>query len=154
MEAKEKNVKIVQKTERYYEADDVAKIAGDLIPQYHQHLQNVPILYYFDTGRMKDAATMAKRSEKEIFISGYKFAVQVSKRQWDELNDKQKVALVDHELCHAYVSPEGDLEIIDHDIEEFSVIVNRHGIWNDRLKHFAPIASEQLEIFAQKAKAA
>ncbi len=153
-ESEPTRAQMVQQTERYYEADDVANIAADLIPQFHKRLENVPIVYFFDTGKMREAATMSKRSDKEIFISGYKFAMQVSKANWLSLSDAQKIALVDHELCHAYVDPEGKLEIIDHDIEEFSIIVKRHGIWSKALEHFAPVASEQLELFVQAKKAA
>ncbi len=148
------HAKKVQQTERYYEADDVAKIAAELIPQFHQHLQNVPIIYFFDAGKMKEHATMSKRSDKEIFISGYKFAMQVSKAKWMDLNVTQRIALVDHELCHAFVNADGDLQIIDHDIEEFSVIVKRHGIWNKMLEHFAPVVSEQLDLFITSKRAA
>ncbi len=153
MSEKDKKATMLQKTDRYYEAHDVGEIAKDLIPQFHQHLQNVPILYFFDGGKMKEAATMSKRSDKEIFISGYKFIMQVNKAQWSDLQEDQRIALVDHELQHAYVSPDGEISIIDHDIEEFTAIIKRRGIWNKRLSQFSMEVSEQLDAFKDTAKA-
>lgn len=54
------------------------------------------------------------------------------------LTDAQRLALVDHELCHCAVY-EGNLKMRAHSIEEFSAIINRHGLWKPDLEWFAEV---------------
>lgn len=54
------------------------------------------------------------------------------------LSDAQRVALVDHELCHCAVH-EGNLKMRAHSIEEFSAIVRRHGLWKPDVEWFAEV---------------
>ena len=44
------------------------------------------------------------------------------------LDEKQKQALVDHELCHCGLLA-GKPAMRDHDINEFACILERHGVW-------------------------
>lgn len=55
------------------------------------------------------------------------FLIEFDGLAWDRLTPPQKLYLVDHELCHAYV--DGDkLRLLPHDLEEFGGCVVRHGI--------------------------
>jgi hypothetical protein len=45
---------------------------------------------------------------------------------WEHASTEQRVALIDHELCH--VSPD-NWSIMGHDLEEFVSVVRRHGLW-------------------------
>ena len=131
---------------RFFDAPTVEEIAKTLIGQYHSHLQNVPIMYLFNA-KMRDWASMSKRSNKEQFISGYKFVLEVNHKKWAEMSEKERTALVDHELCHAGIDLEsGDPVIIDHDVEEFAVIVKRHGLWRDTVKHFGYACNERIQL--------
>ena len=131
---------------KYFDAPAVEEIAKDLIPKHHSHLKDQPILYLF-VRSMSDWARMCLRSEKEQFISGYHFLMEVNHKKWAELSDKQRLALVDHELCHAGIDSEsGEPMIIEHDVEEFGEIVKRHGLWQDDVKHFGYICREQCEL--------
>ena len=65
------------------------------------------------------------------------------------LHDRQKEALVDHELCHAAQALDSDGEpkmdeknrpvwrVRKHDIEEFKAVVQRHGCYKHDLEAFA-----------------
>lgn len=66
------------------------------------------------------------------------------------MSDEQRRALLDHELCHAEVKlddrtsePVHDergrkvYRMRKHDIEEFSAVVERNGIYKRDLEHFA-----------------
>ena len=131
---------------KYFDAPAVEEIAKDLIPKHHSHLKNQPIMFLF-VRYMSDWARMNLRSEKERFISGYHFLMEVNHKKWAELSDKQRIALVDHELCHAGIDGKsGDPMLIDHDVEEFGEIVKRHGLWRDDVKHFGYICHEQCEL--------
>ena len=82
---------------------------------------------------------------------GHDFIIILNYEFWHDAKttDKQRLALMDHELCHAAVQTdkEGD-EISDtkgryvyrcrkHDIEEFREIVERHGLYKSDLQAFA-----------------
>ena len=69
----------------------------------------------------------------EVGSDGPLFVVEISADTWAHLTDDQRVALVDHELCHLKVDRGDDgelvLKIAGHDVE-----------------HFAKLAAEQLEL--------
>lgn len=135
---------------KFFDAEAVEDIAKDLINQFHVQLKDKPILYLFNDGNMNDWATMSKRNEREQFISGYLFVMEVNYKNWQVMTDEQRVALVDHELCHASIE-DGKPVIIDHDVEEFVVIVGRHGMWRENVRQFAHICADQLSLTFKKA---
>lgn len=79
------------------------------------------------------------------------FVILLNREVWEDIDftEKKKLALLDHELCHAARSVDSDGEPrIDtkgrpvwrtrgHDIEEFREIVDRHGCWKGDLEKFA-----------------
>jgi len=80
----------------------------------------------------------------------FDFVVVLNKEYWDAFSEEQRLALVDHELCHAAASLDeqtGDQKedergrkvwrIRKHDIEEFREIVERHGCYKSDLEQFA-----------------
>ncbi|MFH0989913.1 MAG: putative metallopeptidase [bacterium] len=139
---------------RYFEAQAVAEIAQVLIKEHHQHLNDIPIFYLFNDGKMQEWASMSKKSKKDEFITGYQFVMEVSYKQWIVLTDKERIALVDHELCHASLDDKGNPVILDHDIEEFAAIVSRHGLWRESVRKFGYVCADQLNIDFNKANAA
>lgn len=150
---------MAQEAVEYTPAPEVEAIAQQLIPRYHPHLlEGVRIDYCF-------VSRTPRTSNKEVWGSCRKvtglhahlagdgsgddspfFAVTISRPVWDALNERQRVALVDHELCHAAVEePDGGdddapeppkLSIRPHDLEEFAEIVRRHGLWREDVQAF------------------
>lgn len=83
------------------------------------------------------------------------FVLEVARDTWEPLSHRQRVALIDHELAHmgVKVDPEtGEfkLVLIPHDLEEFTEIVRRHGLWRDEVKNLVEAAEghEQLSFLA------
>ena len=87
------------------------------------------------------------------------FVITMSKDVWELLPHEKKVALVDHEISHAGASvkqakDEADsdvdaeieqdnpvkLSIKPHDLEEFSDVVRRHGLWREDIQEFVDAA--------------
>lgn len=151
---------------RYSPAPEVAKIAADLIPVFHAHLvENIRIDYVFTDkitkkGNKEVWGTMRKISALNAYLASDDnskkhgvtesfFVMVISEPIWNKLNDKQKRALVDHELCHAKVDvdEEGNykLKIVPHDMEEFTEIVKRHGLWAEDVTEIAKVISELQE---------
>ncbi len=156
---------------KYYEAPEVESIANELIAKYHQHLIDfsVKIRYVFvdKTPKSKGKETWGtcrKVSGLNAFLEGVAtdgsdpfFVITISEPVWDVLPDDKRIALVDHELCHAWAEAkqqkddaddDSDLEtdnpvklsVKTHDLEEFSCIVRRHGLWREEIEDFVDAA--------------
>lgn len=69
------------------------------------------------------------------------FVIEIALDFWERFDNHQRVALVDHELCHCVTDYDKDgllvLKILGHDLEEFRGVVERHGLWQPDLEEFA-----------------
>jgi predicted metallopeptidase len=150
----------------YRPAPEVKEIAEDLIQKYHQHLLDfsVKLEYVFVDKTPKSKGrevwgTCRKVSSLNAFLANAQegtdpfFVIVISEPIWDILPPSSKVALVDHELCHAWAEAsqkeETDgsedvvkLSIRPHDLEEFACIVRRHGLWREDVEAFVKAAEK------------
>lgn len=149
-------------------ADEVRSIAHDLIPEHHRRLEDAPITYVFtDIKSGKGCQTWGKTTKvtgKAAFLAspvpsmqgtphdpqvGF-LTIEIDDMTWAALNDRERPALVDHELSHCGWEPDdtGIMKpvVVPHDVEEFTDVVARHGLWYTRLFDFAQTAREQLTI--------
>lgn len=155
---------------KYFNAPAVEEIANDLIEKYHQHIIDfsVRIRYVFvDTTPVSKGkevwGTCRKVTGLNAFLEDGKqdgepfFVITISKDVWDVLPQDKQIALVDHELCHVSAEAkqqkdeaDGDsdletdnpvkLSVKPHDLEEFSCIVRRHGMWREDIQDFVEAA--------------
>jgi predicted metallopeptidase len=83
------------------------------------------------------------------------FVIEVAADTWEQLRPEQRIALVDHELCHCKVAhDENDqlqLGTRGHDVEEFAAIIDRHGLWKPDVAQFASRIAEQLALAVEEA---
>ena len=136
----------------YSTAGDVEAIAHDLIRRHYPRLTTVAIAYVFrDPGATRDGVTVRAKARKISGLNAWLahrprplvtdalfddddsvgpfFVLEVAGDVWPLLNDGQRRALVDHHLCH--MGGTGfEIFIRPHDLEEFTVIVERHGLHN------------------------
>ena len=91
-----------------------------------------------------------KASDLQRELIDYDFVIVLNKEFWKdpEFSREKKLALLDHELCHAARAVDSDgAPMIDsknrpvwrvrgHDVEEFEEIVARHGVWKRDLERF------------------
>ena len=141
-------------------AEEVEKIAKKLLPKYHSHLVNAKIAYLFINKAMKSkgvevVATAAKISKKQHALCGYHFLITTAYPTWNELSDKQKLAVVDHELEHCFVEDdektgEPKYSILPHDVEEFGSIIKRHGLYTTNLVRIGRVVEDALECLEKK----
>jgi hypothetical protein len=155
---------------KYFDAPEVRVIAEELIEKYHQHIIDfsVKIRYVFvdktPNSKGKEVwGTCRKVSGLNAYLEGESpdgdafFVITISKDIWDILPQDKRIALVDHELCHAMAGAkqqkddsdsDDDLEtdnpiklsVKPHDLEEFSCIVRRHGLWREDIEDFVNAA--------------
>lgn len=142
----------------YSVAQEAQIIGAELIEKYHQHLALVRIEYIFNDQVLKEKGKeMLGRAKKKSGLDAYLagndtaeepqpfFVIEISKPAWDLLNQKQKRALVDHELCHCLWDVEKGIYMRTHDVEEFSEIIKRHGLWQPDVELFATIAAKHVK---------
>jgi hypothetical protein len=129
-----------------------------LIEKHHEHLTNARIALAWNLTWQPDVdgrCTLGKckrASDLDRELAPYDFVIMLRHEFFEsaEVTDAQRLALIDHELCHAEVALEdgGDEPKVDtkgrtvyrirkHDLEEFSSVVARHGIWRRDIEDFA-----------------
>lgn len=157
----------------YKPAPEVAQIAHQLITRvtHHQELVNSHIEFVFIKeapkskgrkvlGRARKVSGLhawmsnpeqAHRPETQGFTEPWPFfIIEISHDTWRELDDSQRVALVDHELSHCSYDTDDDgnpvLAIRHHDVEEFIGVISRNGLWKQDVQQLGVVASEQLSL--------
>ncbi len=147
-----------------YELIDPTSVAGHpmyvllntLVSTHHGEIAGARIALAWCTSWNPDAdgrVTLGKcrrASELDRELAAFDFIILLRRSFWldQRVTDAQRAALLDHELCHAAVKHGNDGEpardsrdrVIyrtrKHDIEEFSQIVERHGLWTSDLERF------------------
>lgn len=145
------------------EAPEVKEIADALIPEHHQRIE-----LYMDDIRYIFRDKAAKSNGHTVFGKAHKvggmacylmhsvtgdvnkygdqppscFVIEIAEPVWENMTQRQRVALVDHELEHLDAvmnerTGEMSLVLKPHDVEEFRSIVARHGAWHPPLTEFA-----------------
>lgn len=152
----------------YNQAPAVANIAAQLIKEHHKHLIGQRIEYVFRDKAQKTKGKIVLGMARLIsglnaFLSTDEdaeepgepyFVMEIAYDTWKELEGEQRLALVDHELCHFWCEDVVDektgeegtrLAILPHDVEEFANIIQRHGLWKPDVEHFGRIAAEKVQ---------
>jgi len=125
------------KNEKYWEAVEAKEIANYLINEGNFNFpRNTPILYLFvDKAKFWGKCQMV--SGVHHIASGYVYIIQFNYEIWQKLNEVQREALVFHELEHiGYESEKDKYYIEEHDVEEFSRVVHKYGLWRDEVRKF------------------
>ncbi|HHV63841.1 MAG TPA: hypothetical protein GXX46_02005 [Peptococcaceae bacterium] len=146
----------------FEKAPRVREIAEKLIDDHHPHLRDAKDLieYYIrDDGGVNWAGKCKKCSAFERFLTGKMFHIFVIAPAFEGWPMEKLRALIDHELCHiqrktgivvidpttgeitrkewaSKDDPENWL-IREHDVEEFSDVIYRHGLWDTGIEKFA-----------------
>lgn len=92
-----------------------------------------------------------KSSDLDRELMDFDFVIVLNREFWQEklVEDNQRRALLDHELCHGALKFDADGEPVEdererkvyrtkkHDVEEFTAIIERHGCYKRDLEQFA-----------------
>jgi DNA-binding FrmR family transcriptional regulator len=95
-------------------------------------------------------ATAEKVAQKHRTLSGYHFIITIAYPTWQELDDKIRLAVLDHELEHCFVEDdektgEPKYAVLPHDVEEFSTIIRRHGLYTSDLVRIGHVVQDALD---------
>lgn len=133
------------------------KMLDDLLIAHHEELLNARIALLWRTNWKPDAdgrltlGQCVKASDLHRELAPYDFAILLSRPFFEDplVSDTQRLALIDHELTHAapMVDESGEpvydargrqmWRLRKHDLEEFSCIAERYGIWKRDVEVFA-----------------
>jgi hypothetical protein len=149
----------------YWRAPEVERIARKLIGKHHEHLNRhdvrVRCLFRDPAARSKGKVVYGKARKVSGFTAylvGLEhndrldddgptdfFVIEIAYDPWQGLTERQREALVDHELCHLEVEIPDEakdrvLSLRGHDLEEFTEVVKRHGLWRPSVAAFTNVA--------------
>lgn len=76
------------------------------------------------------------------------FLIEIASVPWKEMSKDERIALLDHELCHCTVETHPKtgkvkLSMQPHDLEEFLEIYRRHGEWRPALQSIATMVRKR-----------
>ena len=124
-------------------AADVVNTMKDLIAKYHPHLatitDDIAVVFKEKASSSGDKVVAGKTAKASPIIAcladkPWKFVITLAADVWTELDDKQKLALLDHHLCGIKGSEDeqsGEMKFFlqPPDVEFYKEEVERHGLW-------------------------
>lgn len=139
------------------ESDSVYKLLDEVRDKWHEDLYGakIALAYRKRLKRDKDGILMLGRcikvSDLQKEFAPFDFIIILNREVWQDIgfDKKKKIALLDHEMCHATLSLNKELERTTdekgrtvyrtrkHDIEEFRSVVEHHGCYKADLVKFA-----------------
>jgi hypothetical protein len=135
------------------------RLMEEIREKHHPELReaNIALAWRLALKRDKDGHLIlgkcVKASDLNKEFAPYDFVILLNYEVWHdpEFDKPKKLALLDHELCHADVSLNKQFEKVrderdrlvwrlrKHDIEEFRAVVERHGCYKRDLEEFAKV---------------
>lgn len=141
------------------------KLMDELRKEHHDSIKEAKIILAYRKGWKSNVdghlilGKCVKASELQRELVDWDFVILLNFEVWNskEFTREKKLALLDHELCHAEpaLDKEGEPKvnaagkrvwrIRDHDIAEFSEIIARHGCYKKDLQQFAETIMKQAQ---------
>lgn len=157
----------------HYELIARDSVAGDLmyalldelVDQHHPDLRTARIAIAWQTAWKPDVdgrvtlGKLKRASDLDRELAAFDFVVLLHRAFWtdERVTDLQRRALLDHELHHAALKldPKGEpvedergrkvFRTRKHDVEEFTAIVQRYGLWTSELESLAKAFQRQAQ---------
>lgn len=139
-------VEKVKNLKKFIEDPDLIILANKVITENKlDYLNNVTIKYVLvDMYISKSSVGKCVRASKELkHFANIDYIIEISKDIYDLFDDKSREIVMYHLLLHILLTTnkEGDLttKIFDHDVKDFSSVINKYGI--DELKNIKTLVS-------------
>lgn len=148
----------------FWRAPEVEKLADELIVKHHAHLNRTDVtikcVFRDPPAKSRGKIVLGKAGKvggRSAYLVALEhaarvepgepvdfFVVEIAYEPWQGLTDRQRLALVDHELSHLDVELDdnGNRKLVTrgHDLEEFTEVVQRHGLWRPPVAEFTEVA--------------
>jgi len=140
----------------YYRSGEVEAVAAKLIDPKGRHaitfgsVRDFSVIYLLRRvdgpmeARTIDALAKCHKAPalwRDVY--GVDVAIWVDERYWQRFTERQREAVVMHELLHIGQNDAGKVKLLEHSVEEFGLVVATYGQWLPELERFA----EQLALF-------
>jgi len=130
----------------YWKAEeDVVDLTNRLMAQHNPKAVHANTCILFRSKCSKRGGKVilgrtSKESDKSKLLSGYDYIIELGADSWQELDGKQKEALLTHEILH--IEAVEDEEAVggiaysmnQHDTEEFRRVIEVYGLWTPDLE--------------------
>ena len=116
----------------------VLHFAENLIHNFHPALKAARIAFVFrsEAQKMGERWILGQCTKVPVKFQPYleyDFLIWLSEEDYVKMDDLQREALIDHELCHCKFGTNG-WTVRPHDIQEFSDVIRRHGVWSPDIR--------------------
>lgn len=131
-------------------------VIEELRKDLEEHKCRIALAWRYGLKRNKDGQLVLgkckKVSELDKLYAEFDFVVILNSEAWKTLNEKQRKALVHHEVCHIAIATDQNgntkkdtrgrtaFRVKKHDIEEFGDVVAVHGCYKRDLAQFVEAA--------------
>lgn len=123
--------------------DDVMSTVKDLVAKYHPHLavhvDNIAVIFKEKAGKVGNVDIVGKTAKAPAVMevlapeTPFKFVITLAADAWQEMSDKQRMALLDHHLCGCGVEEMkgGNTKFFvkPYDVAFYRDEMERHGAW-------------------------
>jgi hypothetical protein len=137
---------------KYYESSKLAKIAHKMIYSGKKTLEAKGAKIKFlllESKKSNCLGKCIKASALIHYLTGYDFIVYIWDTFWKDATKKQRQALLLHELLHIKKGVDRNEKVKwtlkKHDLEEFSAVVKKYGLWLEEHRSFARSLSGKTE---------
>lgn len=120
---------------------ETIQLAHELIEKHHKKVSGAAVAYLFKTkhtetnGKIK-LGSCARQSPKNKLLHGWDFIIELAFDMFALLDDRQREALLLHEIKHIKKAGE-DWAIEPHSVEEHVAVIEAYGLWMPDLEAFA-----------------
>ena len=140
----------------YQTSDAISSVAATLFARFEVHfndLRQFRIAYVMVQGGREPQrdridgvwARFVKVPPLWKDLTGYDAVVWIREAVWKHLDEKQREALVAHELSHGGMSEKGALIVQRHDLEDFAFVARHWGDWHEGVALYG----KQLSLFGK-----
>lgn len=134
--------KVINTKKEFEVSPELKELAETVIQEQNLDVSPAKVEYLLVYPNIaKTVAGRCIKTSKELsFFSGNDYLIEMSGELWDSIDDSVRYVLMQHELMHIMPvmnDKTGDwkFELRRHDIEDFSIIIKKHGIdWISKVK--------------------
>jgi hypothetical protein len=142
--------------------DEVMESIKELIANYHPDLvaveKQIAVVFREKASKVGDGVILAKSRKAPSLLgvlgdTDYKFVIEIAADEWKSLNNKQRLALLDHHLCACRTEEDqasGEIKkcwVQPPDVAFYQDEVERHGFWRSGKTNKPPEPTLIEEIF-------
>ena len=134
----------------FEEADEeLLELAREVQGKYHAHLLMARFGFAFRSKAPTQRGSVVLASVSVVSPRVHvhlelDFLMWVALPEWERMSRARRVALLDHEFCHCGEKADGGWVMVDHDVQEFIGIIERHGFWTFNLRRLEKVVQNCL----------